>query len=156
MRRIQLVITLLPLLFNGLVYSNSDTLVIYSDSLKSGPVSLSSDWRFRSGDNIEWMSGEYDDSEWDSVSSLLYQDSSYYPSWEGIGWFRKWIKIDSLLRDETVALTIRQYGASEIYLNGKEIHKFGTVSAEPDSEKIFRPSAIPVALNFDEDLILTI
>lgn len=49
-----------------------------------------------------------------------------------IAWFRKRIKADSSLSDALV-LNIFQYGASEIYLDGKLIHKIGRVSANPDS-----------------------
>ena len=41
------------------------------------------------------------------------------------------------------------YGASEIYLDGKLVQRFGAVGATPDTEVVYNPNTLPVNIVLD-------
>lgn len=129
-----------------------DPVLIISDSLNKRAITLDKPWKYSQGDDSTWVNKSFDDSSWDTLRPEL--EWGKYPEdiWTGIGWFRREIKIDSALFNKSVALSMSQFGASEIYLDGELVAEFGKVSAEPDSEKIYQPNNIPVALNFTNKL----
>ena len=59
-------------------------------------------------------------------------------NWTGVGWFRLHFALDSTLQDQTLALTVAHFGASEIYLDGKLIQHFKAVGVANDPRKKFR------------------
>jgi signal transduction histidine kinase len=104
-------------------------------------ITLSKDWRYQKGDNLDWAKPEFDDSLWKQFSSVNLNMPDSIGTIAGdneIVWFRKRIKADSTLQ-EALVLNIYQQGASEIYLDGKLIHKIGTVSSKPDALEIYNP-----------------
>ncbi len=126
---------------------------LYADSLKERSVTLSLPWKYHPGDNPEWALLSFDDSDWDTIRTELRYDDKSFEKWKGIGWFRREIIIDSALINKPVALIISHFGASEIYLNGELVHKFGRVSANSDSEEVYLPRRIPVVLQFNTDTV---
>jgi serine phosphatase RsbU (regulator of sigma subunit) len=131
----------------------ADTVFINLDSLKTRAVNLDGVWKYHSGDDIAWSDPNYNDSDWDTLNPALNWGEYNTASWKGIGWFRRVLVIDSALYFKSVSLTVNHCGASEIYLNGKKIHSFGRVDANPDSEKVYIPNDIPIALNLGGDSI---
>ncbi|MBL1214572.1 MAG: SpoIIE family protein phosphatase [Ignavibacteriae bacterium] len=129
----------------------NNTIIINSDTLKEKSISLIDQWRYSPGDSLKWAQPEFDDSNWDTLNPRLKWGQYDTAKWKGIGWFRKNLVIDSTLLNKSVSFTINQVGASEIFLNGEKIHSFGRVDADPDSEKIYIPHDIPIALNFSND-----
>ena len=114
------------------------SLVLTSDELKSGTTVYP--WRFHQGDNPEWASPTYDDTEWEymgTLGTLLPKDEQSDNSWGGIGWFRLHISVpDQRLWNTPLALnTVYQDGASEIYLDGELIYEFGKVATQKQDEK---------------------
>lgn len=108
----------------------------YSIFYNSSPVVLNYHWRYSGGDNPSFADKNFDDSGWLLSDSYLFERAAQVKEWEGLGWFRLHLWVDSSLWGESVAFTIRQLGASEIYLNGKKLYTFGTVNKDP---KIFQP-----------------
>ncbi len=94
------------------------------------PLIIRKGWFFHPGDNPVYADYYLIDSSWKIVSSNLNRSSKLYNEWNGIGWFRCHLQVDSLLRGKTIALGMDQLGASEIYLNGRLIYKFGVVSLD--------------------------
>ena len=76
--------------------------------------------------------------------------------WKGIGWFRTNIRIDSSLINQPIAFLVDQFGASEIYLNGKLIKKFGTIGKTLEQETPYQPSNIPFTVILDTNLVYNI
>jgi serine phosphatase RsbU (regulator of sigma subunit) len=113
-------------------------------------------WRFKAGDNDEWASPEYDDSEWDFVSTNLTRADLAFIDWNGLGWFRKKLNVHPDLRGKPMALVVdRHLGASQIYLNGVLIHELGTFSTDKQSVVPFKNSA-PIAIVFSDDEVQTL
>ncbi len=137
------------LLVNAQEFDN--TIIINSDTLKEKSISLIDVWKYSPGDSLQWAQPEFDDSAWDTLNPRLKWGQYDTANWKGVGWFRKKIIIDSTLFNKSVSFTINQVGASEIFLNGEKVHSFGRVDANPDSEIIYIPHDIPIALNFSSD-----
>jgi serine phosphatase RsbU (regulator of sigma subunit) len=145
-------ISILLLLINAKSFAvEIDPVYLYADSLKEKPTTLSLPWKYHPGDNPQWALKSFDDSDWDTLKTDLQFDDLNKDVWTGIGWFRREIVIDSTLIDKSVGFSISHYGASEIYLNGKLVYKFGKVSALPDSEKVYQQNSVPIAIEFNSD-----
>lgn len=149
------------LLFSLLISSNAfakfvDTVYVHPDSINKKFIRLDMPWRYHTGDSAIWASKDFDDSKWDTVKTRLQVNDSLLNIWNGIGWFRKYIKIDSSLQNKTIGLIFAQDGASEIYLNGALVHKFGKVDSTVEGEEIYNPYGAPIILRLDENLIYTL
>jgi serine phosphatase RsbU (regulator of sigma subunit) len=114
---------------------------------KSGRIELFSGWKYHPGDNINWKDPNIDDSSWETVYSSLNRGNLPSSGWDGIGWFRIHLTVDSSLWNKPLAFTFEQAGASEVYLNGKQLYKFGTVSDSPDKEENYQDN-IPRYIQF--------
>ena len=55
-----------------------------------------------------------------------------------MGWFRLPLRTASLPGDQPLALLCQQYGAAEIYLDGRLLHRFGRVAANAAGENTRR------------------
>ncbi|MEX0944541.1 MAG: SpoIIE family protein phosphatase [Balneolaceae bacterium] len=113
-------------------------------------------WRFHPGDQMEWASPDFDDSDWSVVSTNLTETDLSFIDWTGIGWFRMNLIIHEDLRGKPLALIIdRHLGASEIYLNGIKTHELGSFSTVPYEVTSYSKEA-PITIVFSEDEIQTI
>lgn len=107
-------------------------------------------WRFMPGDDLRWSDPEFDDSDWDFISTNLTQAELAFIEWDGIGWFRKQLEVDPELRGKPMALLVdRHLGASEVYVNGEKIFELGRFSDNPDQVVSYSP-AEPLAIVFSE------
>jgi len=126
---------------------------INADTLQNTKLTLSLPWKYHSGDNIEWACIDFNDESWDTMRTVIQTSKPVLDSFSGMGWFRRTIIIDSSLMNKTIALFMWHYGASEIYLNGELVHKFGKVADNLINEKIYQPRNIPIALQFGNDSV---
>jgi signal transduction histidine kinase len=121
------------LLIPLITFAQSQKVFVITDSTLAGRwTTLAQDWRYQKGDNREWANPAYDDSLWKAFSApnLNMPDGKHaIANYGEIVWFRKHIKADSSL-SKTIVLYLNQFGASEIYLDGKLIHQLGRVSAD--------------------------
>lgn len=116
--------------------------------LREGDVLLNKPWKFHSGNNPAWANPAFDDRVWQFVnpSSDIHHLTQLREV--EIGWFRLHLKVDSSLLNTPLALKIWQMGASEIYLNGKLIHKLGSVSKDKNKELLYNPRGNPLTFQF--------
>ena len=79
------------------------------------------DWRFKAGDNPAWADSAFNARSWEKQSP----DTEINPaalSWpNNRGWYRATIKPDTGLTKEKLLLTVTQFGASDIFLDGKPL-----------------------------------
>lgn len=105
-------------------------------------------WKFKPGDDPERARHDYDDRDWDIVSTNLTEADLAFLDWNGIGWFRKEFAVSPELAGKPIALLIdRHLGASEIYLNGDKIVELGTFSLDPTLVKTHN-NRLPVPIVF--------
>ena len=105
-------------------------------------------WKFKSGDDPERARYDFDDTDWDIVSTNLTEADLAFIDWNGIGWFRKNFVVSPELAGKPIALVIdRHLGASEIYLNGEKIVELGKFSIDPSLVETYN-SRHPVPIVF--------
>ena len=100
------------------------------DSLPPQGVLFDQGWKWHPGDNSDWAKPEFDDKYWGNIDPT--RDIMDIPQlWQtDIGWFRLQFRIDSLLNQKSMAMLVQQTGASEIFLNGQLIDRFGEISED--------------------------
>ncbi|GAA4424956.1 hypothetical protein GCM10023188_05390 [Pontibacter saemangeumensis] len=114
-------------------------------------VLLDTGWKYQAGDNPAWAEPGFDDAQWQPINPTQdIHELTQVPE-NGIGWFRLHLSLDTTVRKQQLALLIQQSGASEIYLNGTLIHRFGSVSIEPGEVKAYDPMWRPVMVPFTKE-----
>jgi signal transduction histidine kinase len=140
-------ILLLLLSFDSCFSQDSLTPGFHLNKIPLEGVLLDKGWKFHVSDNPDYAKPGYDDRAWHSINPTLdIHDSLPQIPKSGIVWFRLHLLLDSTIKDQ-LALMIQQSGASEIYLNGKLIHRFGILSTHSNKVKAFNPLEKPVSFS---------
>ncbi|MBC7863598.1 MAG: hypothetical protein IAF38_11520, partial [Bacteroidia bacterium] len=114
-------------------------------------VSLDTLWKFQNGDDINWAQASYNDSLWQpAVSTWLINADSKTGKFSDITWFRLRLRVAPAFRSRPLALSIRNFGACEIFVDGKNMGGFGVVSKDSAEEKRFSPNFIPLGIVFND------
>jgi serine phosphatase RsbU (regulator of sigma subunit) len=132
---------------------NLDTLPgsAYDASFNDPGLSIKTGWKYHKGDDIKWASPSFSDNDWIYVNPSLDLNSIPEGTFEGIGWFRLHINVDSSLLNQTLGLMMTQSGASEIYLDGKLIHNFGKINTKKtEEEERMDPQEVPMDIRFED------
>lgn len=93
-------------------------------------LDLSSGWRLATTDDTAIAGSGYDDSRLPLVSATLEasSDSEYtFRGFNGIVWLRKSVWVDTSILNKPLALVIKHFGASELYLDGKRVYALGII-----------------------------
>jgi len=109
--------------------------------LNEGWMTLSKGWKYQKGDDLNWAKPNYNDNHWKTAvtnGNLNQINDKQIAGKNEIVWFRRKITVDSTFK-ETIIFNVVQTGASEIYLDGKLLRRFGVVST--DSKKFKQKSA---------------
>ncbi len=124
------------------------------DSLPQTGVVLDKGWKWQAGDDPEWAKADFDDSEWESIDPTNdIFDLPQVPKTGQIGWLRLHLTIHSTVLQNQLALIIQQSIASDYFLNGKLIHSFGKISANPSQIQAFDPLWKPVSFPMSKENI---
>ncbi len=120
-----------------------------------GQMTLPTAWKFSPQDDDAFAARSFDDSRWPMVDTVL-QTQDRPASWNGHGWFRLRFAVSPDLRGQPLALTVRQFGAAEIYLDGELLFAVGAIDG-PDSVQP-RLQRRPYLFSFDnrEEHVLAI
>jgi len=116
---------------------------------------LNKGWRFQPGDVLYGASPQLDDSRWQSIDPA--KDLRELPQLQqaGIAWFRLHIHTGPEL--PPLMIKVFQSVASEMYLDGRLLYRFGTVSAMPGQVRVYNPvAAFNLPLRPSSDHILAI
>ncbi len=113
-------------------------------------IQLRGAWRYHPGDDPAWADPAYDDSAWETLDiPRQLGGASTKSGWPGIGWFRLRLSVDPALAGVPMAIQLLHNGASEIYVDGRIVHTFGTVAATTGPEISYDPNRTPVPVVFD-------
>jgi len=106
-------------------------------------------WKFHTGDDgtLAWANPEFDDSSWPFVHWLSHSaKASPEAIWDGAGWFRRRLLIDSSLSNQTVALRFdslpRAFEKFEVYFDGKLVNRYG--------QQVLASRRLPIPLTLDD------
>ncbi len=119
-----------------------DAVVVLDEECLECAVSLVKEWSYQPGDDPAWAEPDFDDSAWPLVEPALDRPDEIPGGWPGIGWFRRRIKTTRGFGDHPLGLRIHQAGASEVYLDGKLVGRFGTVSSSQAEERPMNPQYV--------------
>jgi serine phosphatase RsbU (regulator of sigma subunit) len=89
------------------------------------------DYSFHYGDNTIWAQPDFDDSQWERVAI----DSFPSEEWNGIGWFRLWVEIDTSLIRKRLGFSPKIIGSLDVFVDGRYRFSFGMVGSDIDEEK---------------------
>ncbi len=124
-------------------------MVLTADQLQNGQaVELDKfGWKYAPGDEPRFADPQFDDRGWETLKGTrITLDNIPQSGWQGIGWFRLHLQVDPALIHQPLALVMVHYGASEVYLDGKLIERFGTVGATPETEVEYNPNTVPLGI----------
>ncbi len=127
------------------------TIILSNDSVsgvvKATPLENTL-WQFAPGDNLQWAQPAFNDSNWKAVKTV-FGSSDVPPGWQGYGWFRVWIKKDSLSKITVWGLRVNHDGAAEIFWDGKKTGSIGVFATAPSGIKPVRApyTIFPIAIN---------
>ncbi len=105
-------------------------------------VVLSRAWRYHPGDDPAWAEPGRDDSGLALVEPALHEAAETPGGWPGIGWFRRRVRLPVEAGEIALGLYLVQAGASEIYLDGREVARFGTVASSVAEEEPMVPQYV--------------
>lgn len=96
-------------------------------------ITLPPKWKFSTGDNPEWASPSFDDSNWKEMDPTVVWEQQGFPAYDGFAWYRVTITIPSKYQKDAqlyggFALQLgRIDDADNTYFNGELIGKTGDV-----------------------------
>ena len=135
-----------------LIYSNFLTaqgvFLLNDDSLKVKKIIYpSSKMEFKSGDNIEWADPSVLEKDWNIEDSKILPDSNI--QWDGIGWFRLIINVDSNLVGKNVGIYLFNTGFLQLYLNGNLVFDFDEMVRIPQAIAFDKSGENYVSIRFE-------
>jgi class 3 adenylate cyclase len=114
-------------------------LILTKDSLT---FNAENNWRFSNKIKEDLSQLDYNDSKLFQVNSINESKELEKVSYNGTGWFRFKFRSDSSLVDKALAIALDFGGASEVYLDGKILKKYGTIKGKENSE-YYNPKNVP-------------
>ena len=146
---------LLCLLLGGLPARRAAAQAVLPDTagtvLRTVPLGgsvLDKGWKFRAGDDSAYARPGYNDAGWAPINPN--QLPGQLPQLAGVrvGWLRLRLEVADSLRGRALVLLFQQTGASEVYLNGRLLHRYGRVSADPARVQPGPFTAVPLEVHF--------
>ncbi len=131
---------------------NNQTFTLTADNLANGKTAELNEagWKYHAGDDGVWANSNFDDSSWETLkNSAMTKESLPQTGWNGSGWLRLRLNVAPALAGVPLNLETAQLGASEIYLDGKLIKRYGSIGNTAATEEPYNPNAEPFAVEFD-------
>lgn len=103
---------------------------LYSQNL------LPEKWKFKTGDDPQWASPDFDDSNWNEIKAGIQWESQGYNSYDGFAWYRVTINIPSSLKEiakkyDGFNLILGKIDDVDFtYFNGRLLAKMGQLPPE--------------------------
>jgi sigma-B regulation protein RsbU (phosphoserine phosphatase) len=94
------------------------------------PVTISAPWRFQTGDNPQWASPAFDDSQWALLQTGESWTDQGYPDYSGYAWYRIRVKLPQGATPLGIELG-RFYTCAEVYVDGRLAGNIGRMRPTP-------------------------
>ena len=115
-------------------------------------LDLEGQWRFSTGDDMDWKEPGFDDGEWERVAVPEEGGQAVFDDYDGFAWFRKTFRVPEAARGQSLIAALGGIDdADEAYLNGRLIGKSGTFPDEGGDSQWFerRLYSVPsAAINY--------
>ena len=117
------------------------------DSIPLEGLLLNKEWKWHSGDNPDWAKIDFDDSKWEGIDPTrvipeLPPNISNQPLWLRL-------KFNNSINRNCLILSLKQSGATEIFLNNYKIQSFGTIDTLNKENKSYDPNGDFITLPLD-------
>ena len=113
-------------------------------------VKLNHCWKYHNGDSAQWANPVASDKNWKYIDTELDFEKLPKGTFENTAWFRLHLDVDTLLVNKNLVLMINHVGASEIYIDGKLIAKFGKIDpSDILKDEVYLPLYEPVNIRFE-------
>lgn len=125
---------------------------------EDGQVILFSGWYFNDNESAVYSVPTTSDSNWVKISSTLNDMHLTEPGGIKTGWYQFRFKVDSTLLNYPISFFYEEHnGASQIYLNGKQLSTLGEIASFTSSFKAeSNKNAIPFIVSDTTENILSI
>ena len=153
-KRIKLLLLFVIFCFNSFLCMSQDLIDVgyRGELMRWNQFPLDSIWQFNSTNDTDIGKLISNNEGWQLVNTEFLPDVNGHPAnWKGISWFRKKFDVPVTWRGKPVALRMGHYGASEIYLDGKLVIRYGVVANTIEKEKIY-VSRKPIIIQLDSQL----
>jgi sialate O-acetylesterase len=91
-------------------------------------IDLEGIWKFRLGDDMDYLEPDLDDSNWKSINVPAPWEIQGYKDYDGIAWYRKSVYIPASLRDKHLILLMGVIDdLDETFVNGKWVGATGKI-----------------------------
>ncbi|MFN8349212.1 MAG: sensor histidine kinase [Spirosomataceae bacterium] len=147
MKRLLLLLTLASIHLSGSAQKD----VFRIDSIPATGILLDKGWKWHAGDNSDFAKSDFDDSQWEDIDptkDIMALDQIRKPS---VVWFRLPLVLHDSTFYQMLSLVVKQTGATEFYLNGRLLGKFGNISLNKSNTIGYDPMgqaiALPLELN---------
>ncbi len=125
----------------ALAEERAEVVALDAERLSEGVI-LSRAWRYHPGDDPVWAEPAHDDSSWALVEPALHAAAETSGGWPGIGWFRRRVRVAAEVGEVPLGMYLVQAGASEIYVDGRLVARYGTVSRSVADERPMIPQYV--------------
>lgn len=104
---------------------------------------LEKGWKFKTGDDLTWAKGDFDDSKWDTINSGSNWENQGHENYDGIAWYRIKVFIPSTLRENAYLKDNLQIilgkidDGDQLYFNGKFIGQNNRIPASVPPDSMF-------------------
>lgn len=110
-------------------------------------ISFPENWRYCKGDNLNWAKTSFSDASWPYINTKLPLGELPEGAFDGVGWFRIWIEIDSIFIDKVLGMMIEQSGSSQVYIDGVLAQELGDLSLSDKTKQLrYNSKTIPLTI----------
>ena len=90
-------------------------------------ISLEGSWSFKIGDDPDWASARFNDSDWTRIRVPSRWEDEGFQGYDGYAWFRKKVTIPQSFKDQKVILELGYIDdVDEVFFNGEKIGQTGS------------------------------
>ncbi len=132
--------------------------------LPDAPIDVSTQWRYRLGDDPAWAAVDNDDSDWEPVDLMTAWGQPTAATSPGYAWYRLDLQLPAAVPDATASAPLGvsfgpvEYGGYEVFAGGSSIGRYGS-SPDAPSPVPGSPQVFPIptaAIRSDGRLVLAV
>ena len=134
---------------------------------KAQVVSLSTGWKFTTGDSSVYKMKTFDDTSWQNIALGESWEMQGHANYDGFGWYRVHFRLPSAMKQksflkDSIMLSLGDVDdGDEVYLNGQLIGKNGNGGGDDIKrgiygKRIYKIAANNPALHWDEENLLAV
>jgi len=90
-------------------------------------LDLAGNWKFKIGDDPNWATANFDDSQWGKIYVPARWEDEGYQGYDGYAWYRKTVEIPSSLTNRNLTLELGCIDdVDEVFFNGQKVGQSGS------------------------------